>query len=60
MKEKVCNLREINSFVFCTDSFGIAPGGRSVLSLEVGDEVEVIDKNYPEWWKVSSSTFAFF
>ena len=60
MKENVCNVRKINSY-FCvvsTDSFaGIAPGGRPVLSFVVGDEVEVINKNDPEWWEVSSCTF---
>lgn len=73
MKEKVCKLREINSyfcfvvlylficFFFLTDSFaGIAPGGRPVLSFVVGDEVELINKNDPEWWEVSSCTFIFF
>ncbi|XP_078357536.1 proto-oncogene vav-like [Oculina patagonica] len=30
---------------------GIAPGGRPVLSFVVGDEVEVINKNDPEWWE---------
>jgi len=61
MKEKVCNLREININLFSTDSFaGIAPGGRPVLSFVVGDEVELINKNDPEWWEVSSYTFVVF
>lgn len=63
MKKKVCNLREINSrlflfYFFSIDSFaGIAPGGRPVLSFVVGDEVELTNKNDPEWWEVSTCTF---
>ncbi|KAL9988022.1 hypothetical protein ACROYT_G002419 [Oculina patagonica] len=35
---------------------GIAPGGRPVLSFVVGDEVEVINKNDPEWWETLKAT----
>ncbi|XP_074614930.1 proto-oncogene vav-like isoform X2 [Acropora palmata] len=30
---------------------GLAPGGRPNLSFVVGDEIEVVNKNDPEWWE---------
>ncbi|XP_068689749.1 proto-oncogene vav-like isoform X2 [Montipora foliosa] len=30
---------------------GLAPGGRPNLSFVIGDEIEVINKNDPEWWE---------
>jgi len=42
----------------------LAPGGRPNLSFVVGDEIEVVNKNDPEWWEVgdffSSFTFVSF
>lgn len=42
----------------------MAPGGRPNLSFVVGDEIEVVNKNDPEWWEVgdflSSFTFVSF
>ncbi|XP_048587151.1 protein vav isoform X2 [Nematostella vectensis] len=30
---------------------GIAPSGRSSLNMVIGDEVEVLNQNDPEWWE---------